>query len=375
MLTTNPNAGRASGLDRGTDAFREAGFHPHSISTVELHENFWTWRSDYPAEPYWVHIQPTDVHNDHTPVAPFAGLYAEPDRRRRFNEWLELANEIPETDEVLLGEAAVQIGADRVEFWTAQRDLHDETMAHQDHQLGRLVARLKASGEWERTLLIVAADHSVAAGSWDYALHMWDPEPAHTYNRDHAVPILRPGVSRVPLIFVWPGHIEPGQRFADPVSMIDVLPTILDLTGLPQSEVAMGESLAPLLLGEEGWEPQPVVFDEFYVDGETGEYRGRIEMIDGRWGAALQINASPDTHPRFRREVPLLLFDLWEDPYCLRSVHAKHPDLVQHYTERLEVQWVEHQALRDQFTRPKDSPLTSEQLEALRALGYVGEGG
>lgn len=87
----------------------------------------------------------------------------------------------------------------------------------------------------------------------------------------------------------------------------------------------MGQSLAPLLLGEAGWEPRPVVCDEFEVDKETGEYRGRIEMIDGRWGAALQINVAPDTHPRCRREAPLLLFDLWEDPYCLRSLHAKHP--------------------------------------------------
>ena len=99
MLTTNPNAGRVSGLDRGADAFREAGFDPHSISTVELHESFWTWRSDYPAEPYWVHFQPTDVHNNHTPVAPFAGLYADTDRRRRFDDWLDLANKIPETAE------------------------------------------------------------------------------------------------------------------------------------------------------------------------------------------------------------------------------------------------------------------------------------
>jgi hypothetical protein len=42
-------------------------------------------------------------------------------------------------------------------------------------------------------------------------------------------PILRSGVSHIPLFFVWPDKIEPGQRFSDPVSMIDLLPTILDL--------------------------------------------------------------------------------------------------------------------------------------------------
>ena len=51
-------------------------------------------------------------------------------------------------------------------------------------------------------------------------------------------------------MFIWPGRIEGGQRFSQPVSMLDVLPTILDLLDLPQPEVAMGQSLAPLLLGD-----------------------------------------------------------------------------------------------------------------------------
>ncbi|MBW2282678.1 MAG: sulfatase-like hydrolase/transferase [Deltaproteobacteria bacterium] len=246
-------------------------------------------------------------------------------------------------------------------------------MAHQDHRLGELVERLKATGEWENTLLIVAADHSVAAGSWDYCLHMRDPEPPHVYFDDEATPILRSGVSHIPLIFVWPGKIEPGQRFADPVSMIDMLPTVLDLAGLPQPEIAQGRSLAPLLEGKPGWEPYPVVFDEFIVDPETGEHRGRIELMDGRWGASLGINPPPDLHPRYRREVPLLLFDLWEDPYCLRSLHAERPDLVAHYTAQLEALWEAHQMLAEHYTAVEGSSLTPDQLEALEALGYVGD--
>ena len=48
---------------------------------------------------------------------------------------------------------------------------------------------------------------------------------------------------------VWPERVAGGQRFSQPVSMIDMLPTILDLADLPPAEVAMGQSLAPLLLG------------------------------------------------------------------------------------------------------------------------------
>jgi arylsulfatase A-like enzyme len=152
--------------------------------------------------------------------------------------------------------------------------------------------------------------------------------------------------------------------------MIDMLPTILDLTGLPMPEVMQGQSLAPLLLGEPGWEPRPVILDEFEVDRDTGKFRGRIEVIDGRWGASLGINLDPKK-PLQQRPVPLLLYDLWNDPECLNSLHAERPDLVEKYTKFLETQLEAHQALAQHFTRPKDSPLTPEQLENLRSLGYI----
>jgi arylsulfatase A-like enzyme len=153
--------------------------------------------------------------------------------------------------------------------------------------------------------------------------------------------------------------------------MIDVLPTILDLTGLPMPEVMQGQSLAPLLLGKEGWEPRPVIFDQFNVDRNTGEFRGSIEVIDGRWGASLEINPDPERPPEQQRPVPLLLYDLWNDPFCLRSLHEEQPDLVEKYTQYLEAQWEAHQALAQHFTRSGETLLTPEQMETLRSLGYV----
>ena len=363
-FTSNSNAGRMSKLERGVDFFRDAGVENWSTSSVPLHENYWDWRELYPAEPYWVRFQPTDVHNDHHSVAPFAGLYVEPSRRRQIDSWVEGTEQIRGVD---IGEAIDQLGVKRVDYWSGNRDLHDETMAHLDHQLGKLVERLEASGEWERTLLIVAADHSVAAGSWDYALLTRDPQPEHVYHDDPATPMLRRGVSGIPLIFVWPGHIAPGQRFRDPVSMIDVLPTVLDLTDLPRPTVMQGQSLAPLLLGQDGWEPRPVILDEFTFDDETGELHGRIEVVDGRWGASLLIDPSPQDD----RPAALLLYDLWTDPDCLYSLHSTRPDLVTKYTEFLQTRWEAHQALAMRFTRAEEPPLSSEQLETLRSLGYL----
>ena len=179
-------------------------------------------------------------------------------------------------------------------------------MAHNDYQLGQLIDRLKAEGEWENTLLIIGGDHSAGANYGDMGLGLIDSLPP-PWSR----PMFRPTISRVPLMFVWPGHIEGGQRIPPPVSMIDVLPTLLDLLGLPPAEIAQGQSLAPLMLGREGWEPCPVILDEFEVDSESGDLSGVIEVVDGRWGASLEINPWPGTPEPGRRPSPLLLYDLW----------------------------------------------------------------
>ncbi|UCD57211.1 MAG: sulfatase-like hydrolase/transferase, partial [Candidatus Hydrogenedentota bacterium] len=166
VLTTNPWAGTHTGLDRGVDVLRDAGEENHSLSSVELHEDYWRWRQAYPGEPYFVHFQTTGADAPFEPARPFdpfAGLYVSPELRERYFEW-ERQLEKALGDLLALPDSAVfaEAGIDPVAHFHAKRGLLDEAMAHQDYQLGRLVERLKAAGEWEHTLLIVAADH----GDW-----------------------------------------------------------------------------------------------------------------------------------------------------------------------------------------------------------------
>ncbi len=358
LFTSNPYAGQQAGLERGVDVFRDAGVGD-SASSVELHQEYWRWREVYPGEPYLVHFQTTDVHWGFGPVPPFAGIYVSPELGERYSEWERQLGEAggrtlaAHPDSAALAEADI----DPVVHFDVARGLYDEAMAHQDYQLGRLVERLKAAGEWEHTLLIVAADHGPLL---PYA---WSPYE----------PMFRSSVTRIPLLIVWPGRIAGGQRFSQPVSMIDVLPTILDLVDLPMPEVMQGQSLAPLLLGEEGWEPRPVILDEFEVDPETSKLTGVIEVVDGRWGASLLIKPRPGAWPwpESQRTVPLLLYDLWNDPYTQHSLHEERPDLVEKYTAFLETQFESHRSLAQLFTHSDPVALTPEQLRTLRALGYI----
>lgn len=383
VFTANPNAGTLSDLQRGVDLFREdwkdfAYFgegRNHKESSRFLNEGFWSWREGYPRQPYWVHFQATDVHEEFPAVSPFAGLFVGPAERQTWKDWEERLGKATTAEMRARGvgghgvysEAYAKARISRTAFFSIQQGLYDETMAHNDYQLGRLVDRLKAEGEWENTLLIIGADHSTRAAMDDMGIALSETLPPQW-----GQPMFRPTISRVPLIIVWPGRIKEGQRFAQPVSMIDVLPTVLDLVGLPPAEIAQGRSLAPLLLGTRALEPRPVILDEFDVDQQTGKLWGLIDVVDGRWGASLTIGRVPESWPKERRRpVPLLLYDLWNDPMCLRSVHEERPELVKKYTTFLEAQFAAHQELAKKFTRSKDSALSPEQLRTLRSLGYI----
>ena len=373
VFTGNPNAGTLSDLQRGVDVFREDwedfslfGRNNHKESSKYLHEGFWSWREDYPSQPFWAHFQTTDIHGDFPAPPPFGGLFVTADESESWIESRERLSEFgnPRRPHSIAWDST---GINRTEFYSVGKGLYDEATAHNDYRLGQLIDRLKAEGKWENTLLIIGGDHSIWAAFVDMGLALSD-SLAPPWNQRT---MLRSTRSRVPLMFVWPGHIEGGQRIAHPVSMIDVLPTLLDLLELPPAEIAQGQSLAPLMLGRDGWESRPVILDEFSADLETGELSGWIEAVEGRWGASLEINPWPGQPSEVRRPSPLLLYDLWNDPMALWSLHEERPDLVEKYTAFLEEQFEAHMALAQYFTPSGGVELTPEQLQTLRTLGYI----
>ncbi len=426
-FTSNPNAARVIGLERGVDVLRDTQTRDHSRSSAELHEWFWRFRADYPGTPYWVHFQTTDVHEPNEPRSPFAGLFVAPEERERLEEWdgrlWDSTGDLFGTTSIagFYDAALERSGVDRQAYFNVRRGLYDETMAHQDRELARFVARLKAAGEWENTLLVIGSDHGHPAGTFArFGRGLVDPQPEPWQGA-----LFDAFSTHVPLVFVWSGRIEGGRRIEQPVSMIDVLPTLLELVDLPPPAVLQGRSLAPLLFGRE-LAPAPVVLDEFRVDEATGEFVGNLEVIDGRWGASLEIgprtagvsaklDGSATTHgtaqaaahgtrastnegasareaenatARGRHSVPaggrwgavhpyfdepprLLLYDLWNDPFALREVGADHPELVERYERQLLELWESHRTLAQRFGEAGDAPLTPEVLRELEALGYV----
>lgn len=391
VFTSNTNAGTLSGFQREVDIFTDTHVSSSSTSSVKLHQDFWDWRRAYPKGLYWVHFQTTDVHPPYNPVDPFAGLFVSPEEKKQLRGWQRQMNqEFVYNATSISDEQNIKmkkLGLEPVPYFNSSRGLYEETMAHQDYQISQLVKRLKAEGEWENTLLIIASDHGHPAATFSrFGRALEDPPPEEWEGA-----ILGSFKTWIPLMFIWPGHIAGGQRFSQHVSMIDMLPTVLDLTDLPLPEGLQGQSLAPLLLGKKGWEQKPVIFDEIYVDTKTGDLLGNIEVIDGQWGASLEIALGPDGKELFayrRYQAPasgrwrypphdfpniprVLVYDLGNDPHALSNINEERPDLVDKYTKFLENKWKEHQALAKNFSQSQKGSLTKEQIENLRSLGYI----
>jgi arylsulfatase A-like enzyme len=371
---------------------RDGETENHSTSSVGLQQEFWRFRDESPGAPYWVHFQTTDVHEPNEPLPPFAHLFVSPAEKAQLAEWdgrlFGAAGALFGTTSIAAWYdiAIERAGVPRQEYYRIRRGLYDETVAHQDHQLGQFIEQLKGRGEWRNTIFVVAADHGHPAGTFArFGRGEFEPKPEPWQGA-----LFDSYATHVPLIVSWPAKIAGGQRFTPPVSMIDVLPTLVDLAGLPRPEVAQGQSLAPLLLGREQ-EVRPVVFDEFRIDEKTGEMIGNLELVDGRWGASLEIGPVPEgsdpklgrhavpvggrwgAHHPFFPEVPrLLLYDLWRDPFALKAVNAAHPELVERYTRQLLELWKAQRALAQRFEAAGgDAPLDPEQLRQLKALGYI----
>ncbi len=116
----------------------------------------------------------------------------------------------------------------------AQREhvvaLYDGTLAYADHVAGMLVRLLHETGRYDRTLLVVTADHGeefMEHGSWGH----------DQLYREHL---------DVPLLVKLPGQRAGGRRYEIPVSTLALAPTILAAAGLPVPAHMQGQVLPPL---------------------------------------------------------------------------------------------------------------------------------
>ncbi|MEM9824990.1 MAG: sulfatase-like hydrolase/transferase [Planctomycetota bacterium] len=98
---------------------------------------------------------------------------------------------------------------------------------------------------------------------------------------------------RTPMIVSWPGKIDAGTRSDATVSWIDILPTLLDVSGQSPPKEIDGRSFLPVLLGEKN-EHRDVIFTTHSGDGNFNVYPIRAAYTADDWKYIRNL------HPEFR---------------------------------------------------------------------------
>ncbi len=315
------------GLERGFTTFRYATEFTKHTGSSPIGDWAIRWLGEQPAEPFFLFLHFYDTHSGYRPLPYY--------RRRLVRPYDGKAD--GSTRQLLASRRGrFEIGPDDARYLS---DLYAAEILQLDDVLARVIGTLDAKGLRERTLVVVTADHGE-----EFLEHGGVAHGRTQYQE----------VLHVPLLLHGPG-VPRGERVAEPVSLVDVLPTLLGLFGLPVPAGLDGRDLRPLWRGEAG-----DTFADRALFGEADHNNARPDQTRsvrrGRYKLVFD-RESDETR----------LFDLARDPGETRDASAEAPEVAARLRADLD---------RFLTERPLHPPVPLPGLDArerseLEALGYL----
>ena len=350
-VVSNGVLGAATNFGQGFDTYVEtyklvSGAQGSRADTVTAIAEQWL-RVRQTDEPFFLWVHYVDPHARYAPAeeyaAPFLadGFYdATP---------LRLNEDDNNFDSGVAGRYWRRNGSQQERGWYVAN--YDGEIAYTDAMIGRLLDVIDEQGFLSNSLIVLTADHGESLGEHRYFFeHGWYPYNASAW---------------VPFVVYWPGMPDPGRRVTYPVSLIHLVPTVVDLMDWEvEAPRFHGTSLTPVMRGE-----QERVDDYVVVEaGEGGlrphEFLSSIE--DSRW-KLLHI-----PNEQYQRQMQGMEYELYEvrvDPMETQNVVSEHPELVELMKTLLKTRVTSSGPTSTEPGRlPNYSP---EEIENLRSLGYI----
>ncbi len=191
------------------------------------------------------------------------------------------------------------------------RRLYAAEIAYQDTQVARVLEHLRAAEQLDHTIVVIAADHGEHLsehGLMGHEFTLYEP------------------VLRVPLIVRYPKAFPPGARVVAPVSLIDVLPTLIELANLDEPGRPLpGRSLART----DGQAPPRALLSEYAqpVRLITQYWRSRYPQLDmSAYDTSLRAVHLGDWKYIINGETQERLFNLADDAREERDLSTTEPE-------------------------------------------------
>lgn len=278
------------------------------------------------------YIHYIDLHDPYRPKPPYDTLYGKYSdfySKIDFEQWGSYLHKIREKQITLEKKEIEQLIA-----------YYDGLINYVDNEIGRLFEELKRMGIYDRSLIILTADHGDAFMEHDFISHSTIP-----YDE----------LLRVPLIVKFPHSRYAGKVIEEQVRLVDIKPTIIDLLNLESTKESDGFSLLYFL-------------DPRYTDGREVTFPK----------VAISEIAEKDTYPiiSIRTDsLKYLHFQNKEDEmYNLKLDPSEQINLIdiekqqaQNF-KRIAMEIVEH---RGNNKDRRKIVLDKESIEKLKALGYI----
>ncbi|MBW2273164.1 MAG: sulfatase [Deltaproteobacteria bacterium] len=330
-VVANPNVGSFYGFDQGYDEYvelyerRARGMIDARESVVpsdQVTERVKRW-IDSVEGPFFLFVLSIDPHWPYEPPAAF-------DRHRG-----GYAGRV-DSDPLAITRKDLS-PADRARL----RSLYEGEIAFNDDSLGRLLEHLRLRGRYDDTIVVFTSDHGEEF--WEHG------------NTMHGLSLFEESI-RVPLIIRSRAGLPVAARVEAPVALVDIAPTLLELTGIPVPYALDGRSLT-----------QP----------PAGGERSRYASLDLDGVQTRAITHAP-WKLIFRSEgQAALLYNLELDAKESWNLAAKHPDRVATLSALLSERVATNARRRAQLVGEgaaasvSEDDLSEDARRALEALGYI----
>ncbi|MEM7355850.1 MAG: sulfatase-like hydrolase/transferase, partial [Acidobacteriota bacterium] len=288
---------------RGRPAERQRQTWYDERPAAHVNDAILPWLRERTGEPFFVWLHYWDPHEPHIAPAPYGQLFA--------------------------------------------HDPYQGEIAYTDDSLGTILRQLESSGELERTLVVVTADHGESRSEHKELTHAF---------------LAFDSTLHVPLILRVPER-RGGRRIAQRAGTVDIVPTVLDLLGFEPPKSLQGRSLAPLMSAEQG-------VDDSADSNRRAYYAESLSpRLAHGFGELRVLLRGPWKYIHGPRPE---LYNLEDDPRELSDLSAERPEESQRFATALQ-EFLDLHASADAADATFEAD--EETRQRLAALGYLSTGG